>query len=346
MKKTILVVLTVLVWMNVCSFVAAQEGNMVIFQGRKTAQGKDAVLDYMFTEHVGGQFDATAMTKGSKLVFEYDGPEKDGLYLALISHSGGNRWLTLNPTRVNKLDNGRCQAEFLYISISMKIAGMFNLLDEIRPLCASDEKVTLYSVEYVEGDGVPVKYGPSDWLKPSEGIAFLGDSITQNVFYNEGDFNTLLGRKDCVNYGIGSQTSVHMLNRIDEIAARDYKQLVIWCGINDMGSSTPAQIAGRVEKMVEIMRTTNPGIRFTIISTLPTTDAFFRGAQHKIVELNDLYRAFADANEDVSFCDVYPYFLADNGYCKPELMIDGLHPNSEGYKILAQHLPEHLLPEM
>ncbi len=346
MKKTMILLMAAILLTGVCSFASAQEGNMVIFEGKKTAQGKDAMLDFYFTEHVGGAFDATAMTKGSKLVLEYEGPEKDGIYLALISHSGGNRWLTLNPNKVTLLENGRCQAEFYYISISMKIGGLFNLLDEIRPLCAGGEKVTLYKVEYVEGDGEPVKYGPSDWLKPSEGIAFLGDSITQNVFYNEGDFNTLLGRKDCVNYGIGSQTSVHMLNRIDEIAARDYKQLVIWCGINDMGSSTPEQIAGRVEKMVEIMRETNPGIRFTIISTLPTTDAFFRGAQHKIAELNGLYRAFADAHEDVTFCDVYPYFLAENGYCKPELMIDGLHPNSDGYKILKEHLPAYLLPEM
>ncbi len=345
MKKTLAFMLATAMLMALCSFAAAQEGDYMIFEGKKTAQGKDAMLDFYFTEHVGGAFDATAMTKGSKLVLEYDGPEKDGVYLALISHSGGNRWLTIHPNKVTKLENGRCQAEFLYISLSMKMGGLFNLLDEIRPLCASDEKVTLYSVKYVEGDGIPVNYGPSDWLKPGDGIAFLGDSITQNVYYNEGDFNTLLGREDCVNFGIGSQTSVHMLNRIDEIAARDYKQLVIWCGINDMGSSTPAQIAGRVEQMVHIMRETNPGIRFTIISTLPTTDAFFRGAQHKIAELNDLYRAFADANEDISFCDVYPYFLADNGYCKPELMIDGLHPNSEGYKILKEHLPAHLLPE-
>ena len=181
MGKMIVWLLVIVLMTGFASAAFAQEGDFVIFEGRKTAQGKDAMLDFYFTEHVGGTFDATAMTKGSMLTVEYDGPEKDGVYLALISHSGGNRWLTLNPTRVNKLDNGRCQAEFLYISISMKIAGMFNLLDEIRPLCASDEKVTLYSVEYVEGDGVPVKYGPSDWLKPSEGIAFLGDSITQGV---------------------------------------------------------------------------------------------------------------------------------------------------------------------
>lgn len=345
MKGIIAGLLVLMIFGGFCIAAFAQEGDFVIFEGRKTAQGKDAMLDFYFTEHVGGLFDATAMTKGSKLVLEYDGPEQNGIYLALISHSGGNRWLTINPNRVTRLENGRCQAEFYYISLSMKIGGLFNLLDEIRPLCASDERVTLYSVKYVEGDGVPVEYGSSDWLKPDTGIAFLGDSITQNVFYNEGDFNTLLGRKDCVNYGIGSQTSVHMLNRIDEIAARDYKQLVIWCGINDMGSSTPAQIFGRVEKMAEIMRETNPGIRFTIISTLPTTDAFFRGAQHKIAELNGLYKEYADAHEDVTFCDVYPYFLGDNGYCKPELMLDGLHPNSDGYKILAEHLPAYLLPE-
>lgn len=345
MKKVLCILLAAVLLLGAVPFALAQEGNIMIFEGKKTAQGKDAMLDFYFTEHVGGEFDATAMTRRSKLVVEYEGPEKDGVYLALISHSGGFRWVTMNPSRVKALENGRFAAEFDYSGISTKFGGMFHLLDEIRPLCASNEKVTLRSVYYVEGDGVPVNYPESAWRVPGEGIAFLGDSITQNVYYHEGDFNTLLGRKDCVNYGIGSQQTKHMLRRIDEIAARDYKQLVIWCGINDMGSSTPAQIFERVEKMVEIMRETNPGICFTIISTLPTTDQFFRGAQHKIAELNELYKAFADENEDITFCDIYPYFLADNGYCKPELMLDGLHPNSDGYKILAEHLPAHLLPE-
>lgn len=345
MGKMIVWLLVIVLMTSFVSAAFAQEGDFVIFEGRKTAQGKDAMLDFYFTEHVGGQFDATAMTRGSKLVLEYDGPEKDGVYLALISHSGGSRWLTLSPNRVLLQENGRCRAEFDYLSISMKLVNQFNRLDEIRPLCAGNEQITLFSVKYEEGDGVPVEYGSGDWLRPGTGIAFLGDSITQNVYYHEGDFNKLLGRKDCANYGIGSQTTVHMLNRIDEIAARDYKQLVIWCGINDMGTSTPAQVAERVKKMVEIVRETNPGIRFTLISVLPTTDAFFRGGQHKMVELNKLYQAYAEEQEDVSFCDVYPYFVGDDGYCKPELMIDGLHPNHEGYMILKEHLPSHLLPE-
>ncbi len=345
MKDTILIVGILVLMMCLCSFALAQEGDTMIFEGRKSAQGKDAMLDFYFTEHVGGDFDATAMTRRSKLVVEYEGPERDGVYLALISHSGGNRWATVNPNRVVALDNGRYQAEFDYISISTKIMGLFNLLDEIRPLCAGEEKVTLYRMSYVEGDGVPVKYGSDAWLRPDSGIAFLGDSITQNVYYNEGDFNTLLGRRDCVNYGIGSQNTRHMLKRIDEIASRNYRQLVLWCGINDMGDSTPRQVMDRVEKMMSIVRDLNPGIRFTIISVLPTTDAFFRGQQHKMAELNGLYQAYAQAHEDTTFCDVYPYFMGDNGYCKPELMLDGLHPNHDGYRILAEHLPQYLLPE-
>lgn len=345
MKKWIVWVLALIMLVGLACVAAAEEGDVVIFEGRKSAQGKDAMLDFYFTKHVGGAFDAAAMTKGSSLVLEYDGPEQNGVYLALISHSGGNRWLTMQPNRVTRLDNGRCRAEFSYVSISMKIGGMFHLLDEIRPLCAGDERITLYSVTYREGDGVPVPRASGDWLRPDGGIAFLGDSITQNVLYNEGDFNTLLGRRDCANYGIGSQTTVHMLGRIDAIASRSYRQLVIWCGINDMGSSTPDAVMARVESMIDTVREANPGIRFTIISVLPTTDAFFRGAQHKMVELNDLYRSYADAHDDVTFCDVYPYFVGEDGYCRPELMIDGLHPNSAGYAILREHLPAHLLPE-
>lgn len=344
MKRLLCLLGALLLCLSLCPITQAQEGNIVIFEGAKSAKGKDAVLDFIFTKHAGGTFDPRIMTKGSLLAAEYYCQDENGLYLALLSHSGGTRWATLQPTSITPLGDNRWRAEFSFIAISMRINRLFHLLDEIRPLCSSDKSVILQKLEYIEGDGIPLSYPENVWYVPTEGIAFLGDSITQNVFYNEGDFNILLKRKDCVNYGIGAQTTVHMLNRVDVIAGRNHKQLVLWCGINDLGSSFPGAIMDRVSAMIDLVRSQNSGIRFTIISVLPTTDAFFKGQQHKIVQLNDLYRAYADTHTDTDFCDIYPYFVADNGYCKPELMLDGLHPNHEGYQILAEHLPAYLLP--
>ena len=53
--KRLLTVLLLLATVLLCgsmSFASAEEGDFVIFEGRKTAQGKDAMLDFYFTEHV------------------------------------------------------------------------------------------------------------------------------------------------------------------------------------------------------------------------------------------------------------------------------------------------------
>lgn len=318
---------------------------ITVYSGLSAAQSNGSALNFTFTSHVGGTFDATRINKDSRFEVVYKG-KKGGVDLVLISHSGASRWAKLTPNMIEELEDGSYKATYLYNSFIRVFGKVFDMLDEIRAVSNTDSKVVLKKIYYCPGEGDPVAKGDGRWNKPDTGIAFIGDSIVQNVYYNEGDFNKLLGRSDCVNFGIGAQTTTHCLNRIDEIADRSFRQLVIWCGINDIGTgAAPKEIAGRIFAMVQRVREKNEGISFVLISVLPTASNIYTSEQHKIRAINEALSAYADENADTVFVDCYSAFLGTDGYCRGELVLDGLHPNSLGYSIVKEKLLPVLVTE-
>ena len=74
--------------------------------------------------------------------------------------------------------------------------------------------MTLHKLAYFAGTGDVVDTSGGRWDRPDTGIAFIGDSICQNAKLLYGDWNTILGRSDCANYGIGGQTTLECRARI------------------------------------------------------------------------------------------------------------------------------------
>lgn len=142
--------------------------------------------------------------------------------------------------------------------------------------------MTLHKLAYFAGTGEIVDSSDGRWDRPDTGIAFIGDSICQNAKLLYGDWNTILGRSDCANYGIGGQTTLECRARIGELAARNYRQIVFICGINDIGHGyTKEEIVQNYAAMIETVQARNPDCQFVILSTLPTTSAFYSGQQGK-----------------------------------------------------------------
>ena len=310
-----------------------------IFRGSVTANAANANLHYAFTKHVGGDFDAAQINPGSRFYVEYSG-QKDGVYLALTSHSGATQWSRVNPDETVQLENGRWASCFSYDNFASVWGTNFARLDQLSVFTSTSGEVTLHRVAYFAGEGEPVDTSDGRWDRPDTGIAFIGDSICQNPIYSYGDWNTILGRSDCVNFGIGAQTTVECRARIDEIASRDYKMVVFICGINDIGRGyTKEEIVANYDAMITTIRQKNPDCEFILVSVLPTTSAFYAGQQAKINLLNMAYKRYASKTPGVTFVDVYSSFTPKTGeYAYPELLSDGLHPNREGYAVMAEIL--------
>lgn len=314
-----------------------------LFRGSATSNAANSNMHYVFTRHVGGDFDAAQINPGSRFYVEYTGP-KNGVYMAFSSHSGATQWSRINADETIDLGGGRWAAYFDYDNFSRAWGENFARLDQLNVFSATSQPVTLHRMAYFAGEGDPVDTSDGRWDRPDTGIAFIGDSICQNALLIYGDWNTILGRSDCVNFGIGSQTSVDLRARIDELAERDYSMVVFIIGINDIGRGyTKEEIVANIDAMISAIREKNPDCEFLLVSVLPTTDAFFVGQQAKINLLNMAYKRYASRTPGVTYVDVYSSFTRKTGeYAYPELLSDGLHPNQAGYDVMAEILSSYL----
>lgn len=320
--------------------------DVTIFRGSATSNASNSSLYYAFTRHVGGDFDASKINCGSRFYVEYSGT-KGGVYLAFSSHSGATQWSRVNPDETTQLENGRWVSWFSYDNFARIWGENFARLDQLTVYSSTPRQITLHRVAYFSGEGEPIDQSDGRWSRPDTGVAFIGDSICQNPIYSYGDWNAILGRNDCVNYGIGAQTTVECRARIGELAQRDYKAVVFICGINDIGRGyTKEEIVANYDAMISAIREKNPDCQFFIVSVLPTTEAFYAGQQAKINLLNMSLKRYASKNSGVTYIDVYSSFTPKTGeYAYPELLDDGLHPNRQGYAVMADILNKYLPEE-
>ena len=347
MVKQAVLFLCVLCLLFAIPAVAEEPSEIVLYTGSASSAAPDANIAYVFTAHVGGEWDAALMNPGCALQVTYRGPE-NAVYLALSSHSGARQWARVDADEIMENESGARTALFTVDSIIKAWGNQFAHLDQLNVFSKTAESVTVTRIAYLPGEGDPIDASDGRWTnKPDGGIAFIGDSICQNPIYLFGDWNALLNRSDCVNYGIGGQTTEHCVRRIGELCGRGYEQVVFICGINELGRSDyETGIVANYDAMIETLRADNPDIRAVIVSVLPTTEAFYYGMQGRIVRLNEVLADYADQREHVAFVHCYDDFVdPERGYARPELLSDGLHPNAEGYAIMVRHFADVLVPE-
>lgn len=176
--------------------------------------------------------------------------------------------------------------------------------------------------------------------KPGEKrVVFFGDSITDFWGRPVGEF---FPGKGYINRGISGQTTPQMLVRFRaDVIALKPAVVVILAGTNDIagntGASTLAMIEDNLSSMTELARV--HGIRVVIASLLPVSNYVdgqqtLRRPPAAILALNAWIRGYA-AREHLSLLDYYPLMVDEHGALKRELSDDGLHPNAQGYAVMA-----------
>ncbi|MCW5970962.1 MAG: SGNH/GDSL hydrolase family protein [Blastocatellales bacterium] len=168
-------------------------------------------------------------------------------------------------------------------------------------------------------------------------VVFLGDSITDGWKLPE-----YFPGKPYINRGISGQTTPQMLVRLrPDVIAHKPKVVVILAGTNDIagntGPMTMESIQDNYASIAELLRA--HGIRVVFASVLPIHDygpnkVSERRAPEKIRALNDFLKRYCAEQKHI-YLDYYTRMLDDNGMLRAELARDGLHPNADGYKIMA-----------
>jgi len=175
---------------------------------------------------------------------------------------------------------------------------------------------------------------------------FMGDSITD--MWAQPQFGGFFPGKPYIDRGISGQTTPQMLVRFrpDVIALRP-KVVVILAGTNDLAGNTGPMTLEAIEdnliSMAELGRAN--GIRVVLGSVLPVSnyghdskgnpvDIRTRRPPDKILELNAWIKKYA-AEKGYIYLDYFSATVDDQGLLKRDTSEDGLHPNAQGYAIMA-----------
>jgi lysophospholipase L1-like esterase len=193
-------------------------------------------------------------------------------------------------------------------------------------------------------------------------VVFMGDSIT-DFWKLEESFKD----KPYVNRGIGGQTTPQMLVRMyPDVIDLKPAAMIVLAGTNDVAHNTGPATAEMIEQNIMAMTelAQQHGIKVILCSVTPVSDYPFlkqqnapavppanaapagRGPQlprvrmttgrppADILKLNAWMKDYA-ARVHAIYADYFSALVDDKGWLKEPLSGDGLHPNAEGYRIMA-----------
>jgi len=164
-------------------------------------------------------------------------------------------------------------------------------------------------------------------------IVMLGNSLTDGC-----EFNELLGNRHIKNRGIVGDIVQGLIDRIDPIIKGQPKKLFIMSGVNDISHGVDADSIARVtEKLIIMVKQGSPRTKIYLQSLLPFNNdvrewKLLVGREHVVVEANALLEQVA-RRQGVTWINLYPLFVDDQGRLRAELTNDGLHLMGEGYLI-------------
>jgi lysophospholipase L1-like esterase len=167
-------------------------------------------------------------------------------------------------------------------------------------------------------------------------LYFEGDSITDG-WHGKKTWDTAFGGWKAGNFGIGGDRTEHVLWRLQngELDGVSPKAFVIMIGTNNVGTSTPEQVAAGVTAIVKTIQGKNPTAHILLLAIFPRgagpTDRnrLANDAANKII-------AKLDDGKLVKYMDIGPKFLDDKGVLLAGTFnTDNLHPVEKGYQIWA-----------
>ncbi len=173
-------------------------------------------------------------------------------------------------------------------------------------------------------------------------IVMLGNSLTDGC-----EFNELLNNRHIKNRGIVGDIVQGLIDRIDPIIKGQPRKLFIMSGVNDISHDVSADsIARAMERLIVMVKQGSPRTKIYLQSLLPFNNdvrewKLLKGRDHVVVEANRLLEQVA-RRQRVTWINLYPLFVDDQGRLRADLTNDGLHLMGKGYLIWRDALRPHL----
>ena len=173
-----------------------------------------------------------------------------------------------------------------------------------------------------------IKWSIFESMPRNEGsIVFLGDSLTDYVKFDEffPDLNTK-------NRGIAGDTTVGVLNRIDEVVSLKPSKLFLLIGTNDIVFHMKAEeTVSNIKKIIEIFNEKSPNTAIYVQTLFPVNHNLGdKRRPHKAIRaINNRLKKLSEEMNNFTLIDTYSLF-AENGEMPERFTIDGVHLNGAG----------------
>lgn len=182
----------------------------------------------------------------------------------------------------------------------------------------------------------------------SNQVMFLGDNIVDKC-----NLNALFNDANIVNEGISGNSTIDILNRLDEVIKLKPKTLFLHIGINDL-----RQIRGKVSqinidkstqsysKIIKTIKTNLPNTRIYIESILPVdnniiTQKYKTDKLYNFYISNDYIEAF-NTNLKIIALENNITYINHNLFNPTTETVDGIQPNVKGYFVLKNDLNQYI----
>ena len=170
-------------------------------------------------------------------------------------------------------------------------------------------------------------------------VLFFGDSITDGWRLNE-----YFPGKDFVNRGISGQITGEMLGRMQaDVIANKPAAMLILAGTNDIARGVAVETIQNNLKMIADLCEKHQ-IKVIFASILPTSDhhkeknprfEMTKGRPNSVIRELNQYLVNLSQKRGFTYLNYFDAMVDSTGQLKADLADDGLHPNMEGYKVMA-----------
>ena len=177
---------------------------------------------------------------------------------------------------------------------------------------------------------------------PANAILFVGSSS----FRKWQDVATYFPNYTIINRGFGGSTLPDMIRYEQDIIFPYHpKQIVIYCGENDVASSDTisAQIVfDRFKKLYLDIRAVMPNVPVLFVSLKPSPSRW--QMRDRMMGTNKLIKKYLTKKSNAAFVSVWNDMLGADGKSMPNIFeADNLHMNEKGYAIWQKLIQPYLL---
>lgn len=186
------------------------------------------------------------------------------------------------------------------------------------------------------------RYKDSVQTPPVHPVLFVGSSS----FTKWTDVQNYFPGYTILNRGFGGSTLTDLLRFEEDVIFKyDPKQIVIYCGENDLAASdtvTAAMVFDRFKKLFMDIKDIFPKVPVVYVSMKPSPSRWH--LREKLISGNKLIENYLRKQKDAKFVSVWKAMLGSDGKPKQELFIeDNLHMNAQGYAVWQKLIQPYLI---